>query len=147
MGILRNGYTIDYANNTVKMTKDFSEKAQVEGTTEYRTLKRIKRDFPEISIERRTVTRVKKGSVVKVPYETMTRYISYLRDQEQYFNEMNRLMEFGGGKEKAYHMVNNWFLTNFPQYNDLPKFDGDGFIILTDTNETTNVRPLQPKAV
>ena len=151
MSILKNGYSIDHENGIVKMTKDFAKNAKRATSPEYRLLKRIKRDFPDITVERRTVAYRKKKQVERVPYSDMEKYIGYLRDKEQYFTEMRQLKEFAPSKSKAYALVNEWFLATFPDYKKFPRFDSEGFLIFTTKDKTAEtqlhaVEPSTPKA-
>jgi len=153
MGIKATGFSIDYASNTVELTKDFIKKAQDWQSNEYRILKRIKSDFPGIDIERRTVSRPKNSKArVKtkgLTYKVMRSYIKYLRDSKTYYAEMERLIDMSETPGQAFGKVRKWFLNAFPLYNELPIFDDEGFIILPEpkTDTDNNILPMpEPKA-
>ena len=47
-------YRIDFTKMTLIMTADFADQAYIEDTEEYKILTRLKKDFPDLKIERKT---------------------------------------------------------------------------------------------
>ena len=49
-------YRIDFTNMTLIMTAEFAEKAYDPATEEYKTLKRLKKDFPDLKVSSKQQT-------------------------------------------------------------------------------------------
>lgn len=128
-------YRIDFARMTLIMTADFAEKAYDPTTPEYETLVRLKTDFPDLKVERKThrkptsyTTSKSKEKFYHNPYkgitiDNMERFIATVDDKEgTYKKEYDRVYDYaqGMGKKRAYAIVAGWFVEQFPKYRTDP---------------------------
>lgn len=74
---MKNTYKIDFANNTLTMTKAFEAAANEYGSEEYKLLQKIRADFPGIEIIRKTRRPSKTSRPNKnLTYANMEKYMS-----------------------------------------------------------------------
>ena len=64
------------------------------------------------------------------PYEQMKKFISQCRDAEERKKTFERVFALSQAQRSPYHYMKAWFLDNYANYNDKPKFDTDGFVIV-----------------
>ena len=67
---MKNTYKIDFANNTLTMTKAFEAAANEYGSEEYKLLQQLRADFPGIQIIRKT----RRPSKTARPNKNLTYY-------------------------------------------------------------------------
>ena len=48
------GYTVDFANNTITLTKAFAQRAKNPSSTEFRELAKLHKNLPDFTITMRT---------------------------------------------------------------------------------------------
>ena len=114
------GYVIDYATNTIILTKAFAKQAQNPNTKEFRELAKLHKNFPEFTITKRTAKvnddkEVHSG--LSIPW--MTNYIkTYIKD-EAAVKEFEEVKAFYRGMSGYYGRVKGWFLNKYPNYKDI----------------------------
>ena len=127
-------YRIDFSRMTLIMTAEFAANAYDPTTAEYKVLTRLKKDFPDLKIERKThrtpTTYITKSNekfhhnpYKGITVENMERFIAAVDDKEQsYKKEYNRVCVYAQamGKKKAYAIVAGWFVEQFPKYRTEP---------------------------
>lgn len=128
-------YRIDFASMTLIMTADFAAKAYDPESTEYKILQRLKKDFPDLKVERKTHRKPTSYTTSKSnekfyhnPYKDITRdnmerFIATVDDKNgTYKKEYDRVYSYalGMGKKRAYSIVAGWFLDQFPKYRTDP---------------------------
>ena len=128
-------YRIDFDRMTLIMTADFADKAYDPATPEYETLVRLKTDFPDLKVERKThstpafyKTTKSNEKFYHNPYKGITiknmeRFIAAVDDKEgTYKKEYDRVYAFAQemGKKRAYAIVAGWFVEQFPKYRTEP---------------------------
>ena len=128
-------YRIDFASMTLIMTADFAAKAYDHESTEYKILQRLKKDFPDLKVERKTHRKPTSYTTSKSnekfyhnPYKDITRdnmerFIATVDDKNgTYKKEYDRVYSYalGMGKKRAYSIVAGWFLDQFPKYRTDP---------------------------
>jgi len=128
-------YRIDFENMTLIMTADFAAKAYDPESTEYKILQRLKKDFPDLKVERKTHRKPTSYTTSKSnekfyhnPYKDITRdnmerFIATVDDKNgTYKKEYDRVYSYalGMGKKRAYSIVAGWFLDQFPKYRTDP---------------------------
>lgn len=130
-------YRIDFARMTLIMTADFAEKAYDPETPEYDTLVRLKKDFPDLKVERKTHSKPTSYTTSKsgekfyhnpykgITYDNMKRFIATVDDKNgSYKKEYDRVYDYaqGMGKKRAHAIVAGWFVEQFPKYRTEPFF-------------------------
>lgn len=133
--VSKKNYRIDFDRMALIMTADFADKAYDPSTTEYGILTRLKKDFPDLKIEHKTHRRPTSYTTSKSnekfyhnPYkgitiDNMERFIAVVDDGEKTFqHEYERVSNYaqGMGKKRAYTIVADWFLEQFPKYRTEP---------------------------
>ena len=130
-------YRIDFSRMTLIMTADFAEKAYDPETPEYEILKRLKKDFPDLKVERKTHSKPTSYTTSKsgekfyhnpykgITYDNMKRFIATVDDEKKtYEKEYERVYNYalGMGKKRAHAIVAGWFVEQFPKYRKEPFF-------------------------
>lgn len=148
-------YRIDFARMALIMTADFAEKAYNPETPEYEILKRLKKDFPDLKIERKTHSKPTSYTTSKsgekfyhnpykgITYDNMKRFIATVDDKNgSYKKEYDRVYDYaqGMGKKRAHAIVAGWFVEQFPEYRTDPFF-------YYNNDNRPNIIPFNPKTV
>lgn len=121
------GYTFDFSTSTLTITADFAKKASQIGTKEYRIMKQLRADHPNLVIEKRTHKSSDKART-HIKFDEMKTYIGKCRNAEQYLKLFQIVRELSKGQPSSYHYVCNWFEKNFVHYAE-PVLDADGFVV------------------
>ena len=142
---------VDFATNTIIISKRFRELASQKDTDEYKLMKNLKEDFPSLSVHTRTSKR-KGNTSAKITYRKMMSYFECLPESESIIKQFEIVRK----ASKNYQGVLNWFNESFPEYGQIPRFDSQGNLIyegnvipfVLDTSidaSKTNVRAAAPQ--
>ena len=128
-------YKFDFTNNTLTITKAFADKAETDPeSVEYKTLMRFRKDFPNLTIVRKSHKSPKKyqtksGEVYNcnqyknLTYANMERFISVLPNSDDLMQVYYYLRyNLGKVQTNAYKKVREWFVAQFPLYRKDPLF-------------------------
>ena len=127
-------YRIDFDRMTLIMTADFAEKAYDPETPEYEILKRLKKDFPDLKIERKTHRtpskyKTKSGEEYThnqfkdLTYKRMEKFLSRIPNGEAFQKEYECVKDFATDLNgNGYTMVRKWFVAQFPNFRKDPMF-------------------------
>ena len=127
-------YRIDFAKKTIVMTAAFAAKAYDPESDEYKILKRLQRDFPDMQIERKTHRTPAKYTTkqgeefshnqFKNPtYERMEKFLARIPGGAAYQKEYESIKVFGTDLNgNAYPLVSKWFIAQFPNFRKDPLF-------------------------
>lgn len=111
----RNGYTINYAKNTIVITRDFGKKASVYGSAEYDMLKALRQENPKFTVAYKTVKEKENKKTHKgLTFDLMELYIEILHNE--YLSQFEAVKEFASTKNGKYAITKKWFLEKFPNY-------------------------------
>lgn len=124
---MKKGYEINFTTKTITITKIFSELAQDPMSTEYTTLLKFKKDFPEFSIITIAPKTRKKNN--KISYDKMVKYIYCQKDSTVLLKRFAEVRELSKSSTAPYNFVYKWFIGTFPSYDELPEFDNQGNIV------------------
>jgi len=119
------GYTVDFVNGVVTLTAAFTKAAQNPNSSEYKTLKKLRNDYPDMIIARRAGAK-HKTSVRQLRYDKMVKYLSCQPNATQLLLDFNSVRDFSTSQPKPYEYVKQWFFSRFPEYGKLPTFDSVG---------------------
>ena len=120
------GYKIDFTTNTVVMNYKFAEASEKYGSPEYRLLQSIKNDFPDIQVcvqsgrEQKT-TRYNK----RFTYKNMENYINCFDNSEVLLKRFETVKKMSKTLKSPYKFVCDWFVAQFPEYKEIPEFEGN----------------------
>lgn len=112
-------YRIDYAKMTLTMTSEFANHAYNPETEEYHILTRLRQDFPNLRIVRKTHRSPKTPNPAKgLTYERMEKHIRLHENADKLLDQFQKVKS----ADRGYCYVKNWFLTQFPHYREVPHF-------------------------
>ena len=117
------GYTVDFANNTITLTKAFAQRAKNPSSTEFRELAKLHKNLPDFTITMRTaVITAEKETHGGLTIEWMTDYIKNYKDEVAVaeFEEVKKFYKMMNG---YYGKVKAWFLNKYPNYQELIEND------------------------
>jgi len=123
-------YKLNLTAKTLTITKGFEEAVAKGDTPEYRLYKKLMRDIPGLTIERKTHERPKSyttrtGEVVKhnknkgLTYEKMEAFISTLSNSDELMEQYDYIKAHA---LNPYSAVAGWFEIQFPHFRKNPLF-------------------------
>ena len=114
------GYAIKYETNTITITREFSKRAQEFGSPEYKQLRGLMKDYPQMSIEMRKAAPAKNKECHKgLSYGRMRTYIELIcEDSAPWLGKLDTILVLSKCQNGSYSYVKKWFLANFPNYNE-----------------------------
>ncbi len=120
----KKGYKVLFTSNTVIMNKKFAAAAALCGSAEYKILKQIKKDFPQMQ-EQIVSGRERKSTAVntRLTYENMERYIMAYENAEELMEVFYTVRALSLPLASPYKYVSDWFKAQFPDYKQSPMFD------------------------
>ena len=122
---MKNGYNYDALNNTLTISASFAKKASKVGSLEYNIILKLRKDFPNLTIQQEAKKEGKKG----INYTQMEDFIAMHRNKDELKAEMDKVRKLSRIQPMPYKYVKTWFEDRFPYYSDQPTFDADGFVI------------------
>ena len=128
------GYKIDFATNTLIMNYKFHAAAQEYGTEEYKMVKLIQADFPDIAIAVKAGREQKKPQARKrMTYANMEKYMKQYDNAEALLERFEVIKKTSATVANPYKYVADWFIAQFPNYKKAPNFEGGKlYVILKD---------------
>lgn len=125
---MKNGYAMNFATNTVTITKDFEKKAAQVNSIEYQIMKQLRSDFPNLHVALKAAPK-RKTSIARPTYDKMVKFLSAQTNAAILLNEFAEVRERSKAQENPYLYVREWFVTSFANYQEVPKFDEKGNIL------------------
>ncbi len=126
--------SFDFIHNVLTCTPAYLKKASQLGTEEYREVLQYRHDNPGMKIEvmdkKPTANRP-----VSITFAKMEGFISLCRDSENRLNQFQKIKSLSKIQASPYSYVKTWFLNNYANYSEQPKFDTDGFVIVKTKGE------------
>ena len=122
---MKNGYNFDALNNTLTISASFAKKASKVGSLEYNIILKMRRDFPNLTIQREEKKEGKKG----LSFVQMENFIAMHRNAKELTSLFEKVKKLSRVQPMPYKYVKTWFEDRFPYYSDQPTFDDDGFIV------------------
>ena len=118
-----NGYHINFINNTMTITSAFQAAANNPTSKEYKLLARIKADYPTMNIIRKSRRATKRCNPSKgLTYANMERYMKVYKNAAELLVQFEKVKELAAVRPNSYFYVKSWFLSQFPDYKELPDF-------------------------
>ena len=117
------GYKINFTTNTIIMNYTFAAAAAEYGSEEYHILRKILLDFPEMKKvvksgrNRRTPMKYK-----NLTYDNMVSFIKTFENSEELLHDFNIVRTRSNVGPNRYKYVREWFVSQFPNYLDVPTF-------------------------
>lgn len=126
------GYYINFAANTVTVTKEFQKRASDMTSKEYQTLAKLRTDFPSMRVLVKNVYK-RKNPTGGLTYDRIVKYLSCQPNAAVLLNMFTNIREQSKSQRNPYLYVKKWFLSVCPDYGEFPRFDKDGNIIARNT--------------
>ena len=137
---MNKNYKIDFTTMTLTMSKSFAEAAYNPSSAEYKTLKRLQNDFPNLTIAKRTHRSPKTANPNKgLTYEKMERYIKVYDNASDLLAMFDKVKEIASAQSNGYSIVKNWFFTQFPNYGKMPTLTDGKLIVMPIAPSQTEV--------
>ena len=134
----KKNYRIDFAANTVTVTKKFLDEAESNITsTEFKDMKMLRAMGLTV-----VVKETKRSKSKHISYDQMLHYISCVENSEFYMARFAAVKNEAASKNEQYSRVLKWFKETFPHFYDMPEFTSDNKIRVTTAYylaEETNV--------
>ena len=125
----RPGYKFDHINGRIIITRDFHKKANVVDSNEYKTLRKLRKEFPAYELAYAAPHR-KTSAKSHMTLEKMVRYIEKQPDFESIMTDLHKVRFPDDCVDAApFSVVKQWFFTRFPNYGKMTPFDDNGHII------------------
>lgn len=109
-------YEINFATNTITITKKFAQEASQIGTEAFKTMMELRK--LNMTIITKAPAQKKNSSLT---YKKMVRFIALLEDAEKYQAEFEAVCAESLAMKAPYAYVSNWFKATFPNYGKLPE--------------------------
>lgn len=122
---MTNGYNFDALNNTLTISASFAKKASKVGTLEYNTILKLRRDFPNLTVQQEEKREGKKSTT----YAQMEGFIALHRNAKELCALFEKVKKLSRVQPMPYKYVKTWFDNRFPYYSEQPTFDADGYVI------------------
>ena len=105
------GYEIDFIEEKIIVSKKFLKEASTINTTAYIELTKIRKDYPDFTIEPRKIAkRENKMTYGKLTYDFMRKYIEAKDDAENVLVEFEQVKKLSKFQNAQYVFVKKWFL-------------------------------------
>ena len=128
---MKANYKIDFTTMTLTMSKAFAEAAYNPTSAEYKTLKRLQKDFPNLTIAQRTHRSPKTANPNKgLTYEKMERYIKVYDNAAELLSVFEKVKAIAATQKNGYAIVKNWFFEQFPAYDKMPSMVDGKLIVI-----------------
>ena len=127
-----NTYRIDFVANTITITADFAKAMNDPTSAEYKTIAKIRKDFPDMEIVRKTHKTPSKyqtktgekfncNQFKNLTYKNMETFIMGLPTAEAYMNEYLFLKNYAAEVQtNGYTIIRRWFVAQFPDFRKNP---------------------------
>lgn len=145
-----NTYKIDFASKTLTITKDFAEKASKPNSKEYNILMQFQKDFPDLTIVRKTHRKPAKyktksgeeyscNQYKNLTYKNIEKFLKSLPEGDSKV-EVVKAYYFlrymvDGVQTNPYKLVRDWFIMQFPLYRKNPLFYLNNEVKVIDITE------------
>jgi len=116
----KTGYTINYAEKEIIITKEFERCAGVYGSEEYNILKGLRSDLPDYTVEQKEIAKSSaKKTYYNLNYTNMGLYITVTdgADSES-LKAFETIKKASKIQPSPYAFVKKWFLAKYPNYTD-----------------------------
>ena len=143
------GYKIDFVKNTLTLNYKFADKAFNDyGSPEYRRMKDILADFPQLKViveAGRKITTTRKTK--RLTYDNMKTYIEQFDNAEELKAMFEKVQLMSKPLASPYKYVQDWFKAQFPNYKECPTPGKvNQKVGVVDAPDTSNYKPKDNEA-
>ena len=142
------GYKIDFVKNTLTLNYKFADAAFNDyGSPEYRRMKDILADFPQLKViveAGRKITTTRKTK--RLTYDNMRTYIGQFDNAEELEAMFDKVQLMSKPLASPYKYVQDWFKAQFPNYKECPTPGKvDQKVAVVDAPDTNNYKAKDEK--
>jgi len=123
---MKNGYEINWTNNTITMTKKFAAEANQYGTVAYNLLMDVRSKGFHVVVRN---TPKRKACPNRITYKKMEIYLSSLTNPDERLAQLHAVMAESKAQTNPYEHVRRWFLANYPHFTEIPVLDRDNRVV------------------
>ena len=143
------GYKIDFVKNTLTLNNKFADAAFNDyGSPEYRRMKDILADFPQLKViveAGRKITTTRKTK--RLTYDNMKTYIEQFDNAEELKAMFEKVQLMSKPLASPYKYVQDWFKAQFPNYKECPTPGKVNHkVSVVDAPDTSNYKPKDNEA-
>lgn len=137
MGKKNRGYEIDFTTNTFYMNYKFKKEAKDVFSKEYEILQKVQKDFPNIKVVTRSGRKQTTCNASKrLTYANMEEYISVQDNADELMAYFVIAQKESKKAHSPYAYVRNWFVTQFPNYQECKVFEREKIISFAESAPT-----------
>lgn len=122
-------YRYNCLTNTLTLSRAFVRQAENVESEEYKFVQRMRDEIPGLDIVRQEKQVHRRSPRANLSVRAMRDYIQCVRDSEKRLEELDSVVSASKGQEHPLLYIREWFMKNYPVYNDIPVFDEDGFLL------------------
>jgi len=119
------GYKMNFATKTLTITKAFGEKASLPNTEEANIIQNMRNLLPDLKIAYKTQYRSKPHPYKGLSYSRMEKYINCHENANELLVAFKGIKEVAKAQSYPHNYVCKWFLTQFPDYKEIPTLHND----------------------
>ena len=123
-------YYFDCVTNTLFMSPKFYKRAGQYNSEEYVLLQMMRKDIPGLRLQVAAKKNRKTPTDGHLSIKAMKRYIELTRNSQTLLKELENVIAANSVKEHSLKETRKWFKERFPNYNSVPRFDADGYLII-----------------
>ena len=117
---MRNVLKIDHKNAKIIMDREFSVRASIFGSDEYKQLQEARKDYPNYGVMRKTIKKNSKKEAFKgLTYAYMEEYMDTHNVSEKNRQEYKEKRFLAKCHSIRYPHIKKWFLKTFPDVKNL----------------------------
>ena len=133
------GYEIDFTTNTLYMNYKFANAAKDVFSKEYEIYQKICNDFQNIKVIVRAGRKAKTCNANKrLTYANMEEYISVQDNADELMAYLVMVQKESKKESSPYAYVRNWFVEQFPDYQECKVFKREKIVPFSDTAPQEN---------
>ena len=112
----KRNYDFDYRTMTLTTTKSFEEAMKDPFSKEYKIFRQLRKDYPMLNVVSKKTSHAGKG----LTYDNMRDYILCYANSDEILPMFHKAIELSVAQPSRYAYVKKWFLTQFPNYREVP---------------------------
>lgn len=122
-------YRYNCLTNTLTLSRAFVRQAENVESEEYKFVQRLRADIPGMAVVRQEKQTHRRSPRANLSVKAMKDYIRCARDSEKRLAELDSVVEASRGQEHPIRYIRDWFLKNYPNYDCIPVFDEEGYLL------------------
>lgn len=115
-------YTMNFSTNTLTITKEFATNAMKPNSDESKILVHLQSICPNIKITYKTHKTTAKNPRKGLSFAKMENYIRLYDNADELLLTFSKVKAIADIQPNKYNFVYKWFITQFPNYKELPEF-------------------------